>query len=64
MKAVLAESLGGFLSWLADLLEAGNFRLDDVPGEQRLRLFRLKSPATDDFHEGARRLLGAPRPYL
>lgn len=64
VKAVLAESLGGFLSWLADLLEAGNFRLDDVPGEQRLRLFRLKSPATDDFHEGARRLLGAPGPFL
>ncbi|NJC04315.1 cell wall assembly regulator SMI1 [Sphingomonas kaistensis] len=64
VKVVLAESLGGFLGWIADLLEAGNFRLDAVPGEQRLRLFRLKTPAVDHFHEGARLLLGAPKQYL
>lgn len=64
VKVVLAPSLGGFLGWIADLLEAGNYRLDAVPGEQRLRLFRLKSPAVDHFHEGARLLLGAPKQFV
>ena len=62
VKAVLAPSLGAFLGWIADLLEGGNFRLDAVPGEQRLRLFRLKSPPSDGFTDGARKLLGAPGP--
>ena len=64
VKAVLAPSLGRFLEWIADLLESGNFRFDAVTGEQILRLFRLKDPAEDHFHEGARKLLGAPGPYL
>ncbi len=64
VKAVLAPSLGAFLSWIADLLEGGNFRLDAVPSEQRLRLFRLKSPSSDGFHDGARKLLGAPGQFL
>lgn len=64
VKVVLAESIGGFLGWIADLLEGGNFRLDAVQGEQRLRLFRLKDPAVDHFHEGARLLLGAPKAFL
>lgn len=64
VKAVLAPSLGAFLGWIADLLEGGNFRLDDVPGEQRLRLFRLKSPPSDGFHDGARKLLGAPGQFV
>lgn len=64
VKAVLAPSLGAFLGWIADLLESGNFRLDAVPGEQRLRLFRLKTPPSDGFHDGARKLLGAPGPFL
>lgn len=63
VKLVLAESLGKFLEWIADLLEGGNFRLDD-DGVQRLRLFRLKNPPSDHFHEGARALLGAPGPFL
>lgn len=64
VKAVLAPSLGALLGWIADLLEGGNFRLDAVPGEERLRLFRLKSPPSDGFHDGARKLLGAPGPFL
>ena len=64
VKAVLAPSIGAFLGWIADLLEGGNFRLDAVPGEQRLRLFRLKSPPSDGFHDGARKLLGAPGQFL
>jgi cell wall assembly regulator SMI1 len=64
VKAVLAPSLGAFLDWIADLLESGNFRLDAEPGVQRLRLFRLKTPPSDSFHDGARTLLGAPGPFL
>ncbi len=64
VKAVLAPSLGTFLLWVAGLLERGNFRLDAVTGEQRLRLFRLKSPPSDGFTDGARKLLGAPGPFL
>lgn len=60
VKIVLAESLGQFLSWIANLLENGNFRLRVAPNEVVLRQFRLKQPATDHFHEGARILLGAP----
>lgn len=59
-KVVLAESLGGFLGWIADLLEAGNFRLGVAPGETVLREFRLKDPAVDSFTDGARILKGAP----
>lgn len=64
VKTVVAESLGRFLEWIADLLESGNFRLDARPDEQVLRRFRLKSPPSDDFHTGARKLLGAPGPFL
>lgn len=64
VKVVLAESLGGFLGWIAALLEGGNFRLRREPGEIILREFRLRSPAADHFHEGARQLLGAPGPFL
>jgi cell wall assembly regulator SMI1 len=64
VKVVLAPSLVTFLEWIAGLLESGNFRLDDVPGEERLRLFRLKFPPSDGFHDGARKLLGAPGPFL
>lgn len=60
VKAVIAESLGKFLNWLAELLEGGNFRLDAKGG---LREFALKNPPTTDFHEGARTLLGAPGPF-
>ena len=59
-KAVLAESLEGFLEWIAGLLESGNFRLEVRPAERVLRAFRLKDPPTDDFQDGARVLLGAP----
>ena len=64
VKAVLAESLGRFLEWIADLLESGNFRLKLDEGERVLRQFRLKTPSVDHFHEGARSLLGAPSPFL
>ncbi|MCL6699609.1 SMI1/KNR4 family protein [Sphingomonas sp. NSE70-1] len=64
MKLVLAESLGKFLEWIASLLESGNFRLEAEPGEQVLREFRLKNPPSDHFHDGARKLLGAPGPFL
>jgi cell wall assembly regulator SMI1 len=64
MKAVLAQSLGQFLNWIADLLESGNFRLDVDPEERVLRRFRLKAPPADHFHDGARTLLGAPGPFL
>lgn len=60
VKAVLAESLGKFLEWIADLLESGNFRLETRPGEKVLRKFRLKNPPSDHFPDGARTLLGAP----
>ena len=59
-KAVLAESLGGFLEWVAGLLESGNFRLEAKPDERVLRVFRLKDPPTNNFPDGARILLGAP----
>lgn len=62
-KAVLAESLGRFLGWLAGLLESGNFRLDAKPAENMLRAFRLKVPAVDDFQDGARAILGAPSAF-
>jgi cell wall assembly regulator SMI1 len=64
VKVVLAESLGQFLSWTADLLEGGNFRLNTKEGEVVLRQFRLKQPPSDHFHEGARILLGAPGQFL
>lgn len=63
VKVVLAESLGKFLDWIADLLESGNFRLTVEAGEQRLRDFALRDPPSDHFHDGARKLLGAPGPY-
>ena len=59
-KVVIAESLGRFLAWIADLLEGGNFRLAVEPGERVLREFRLKEPPVDDFQDGARIILGAP----
>lgn len=62
VKVVLAESLGKFLDWIAGLLESGNFRLEAE--ELVLRPFRLKVPPSDDFHAGARILLGAPGPFL
>ena len=62
VKVVLAESLGKFLEWIAALLESGNFRLKAEEGI--LREFRLKSPPSDHFHEGARKLLGAPAAFL
>ena len=64
VKAVLAESLGTFLGWIADLLESGNFRLDEERGAPRLRTFRLRTPPGQDFQEGARILVGAPGPFL
>ena len=64
VKAILAPSLGAFLGWIADLLDSGNHRLGAEPGEQVLRQFRLKTPPSDSFHEGARTLLGAPDPFL
>ena len=63
VKAVLAQSLGKFLEWIAGLLESGNFRLEAKPVERVLRQFRLKSPPADDFQDGARTLLGAPGPF-
>lgn len=64
VKVVLAESLGTFLEWIADLLEGGNFRLEVDPGEHGLRRFNLKTPRVDHFHEGARTILGAPGPFV
>src|SRR5688572_1204222 len=64
VKAVLAESLGKFLEWIAGLLESSNFRLGAEAEEFVLRQFRLKVPPSDDFHAGARILLGAPGPFL
>ncbi|QDP19717.1 SMI1/KNR4 family protein [Sphingomonas xanthus] len=63
VKAVLAPSLGTFLGWIADLLESGNFLVDPEPGVQQLREFRLKQPESDGFHDGARKLLGAPSQF-
>ena len=60
VKVVLAESLGKFLEWIADLLESGNFRLGVGAGERVLREFRLKNPPSNEFSDGARILLGAP----
>ena len=60
VKAVLAPSLGAFLDWIANLLESGNFRLGPEPGHVMLREFRMKTPRTDYFPDGARKLLGAP----
>ena len=64
MKAVLAESLGKFLEWIADLLEGGNFRVESKAGRPVLRQFRLKNTPSGGLHEGARNLLGAPGPFL
>ena len=65
VKVVLAQSLGGFLEWIAVLLEGGNFRLEARKEElPLLRLFRLKSPLANDFHDGARIMLGAPGPFI
>lgn len=64
LKVVLAESLGQFLDWVARLLESGNFELEPASGEDMLPGFRLKQPSTDHFHDGARTLLNAPRPYV
>jgi cell wall assembly regulator SMI1 len=64
VKAVLAESLGRFLGWIADLLESGNFRLEVPEGQRVLRELALKDPPADHFHDGARAILGIPGPYL
>jgi cell wall assembly regulator SMI1 len=64
VKCVLAESLGKFLEWIASLLESGNVRLDEEPGKQLLRRFRLKNPPDTEFLDGARALVGAPGAYL
>ena len=64
VKAVLAESLGKFLEWILGLLESGNFTLESDADERVLRQFQLKVPQSNDFHEGARILLGAPGPFL
>lgn len=64
VKVVLAESLGRFLEWIAGLLESGNVRLGARKNEVVLRQYRLKHPPVDHFHEGARRLLGAPGQFL
>ncbi len=64
VKVVLAESLGRFLAWVAELLESGNFRLTAEREEVVLREFGLKRPPTNDFHEGARILLNAPRQFM
>jgi cell wall assembly regulator SMI1 len=64
VKVMLAESLGQFLNWVAELLESGNFRLEAAKDEVVLRQFRLKQPRVDHFHEGARILLGAPDQFL
>jgi cell wall assembly regulator SMI1 len=64
VKAVLAQSLGKFLEWIAGMLEDGNFRLGKRADEIVLREFRLKVPPSDHFPDGARTLLGAPGPFL
>lgn len=64
VKVVLAESLGKFLEWVAGLLESGNFQLSAPANKVPLRLFRLRQPSSDGFHEGARLLLGAPGQFL
>ena len=65
VKLVLADSLGQFLEWIVGLLESGNFRTEPAqPGQNILRQFRLKTPAVDDFHDGARQLLHAPGPFI
>ena len=62
VKAVLSPSLGQFLSWIADLLEAGNFRL--ATDKVTLRQFGLAHPPEDSFLDGARKLVGAPGPFV
>lgn len=64
VKAVFAPSLGGFLEWIAGLLESGNFILDTDPETGRLSDMRLKEPESTHFHDEARVLLGAAGPYL
>lgn len=64
VKVVLAESLGQFLIWIAQLLESGNVRLEAGANDVVLRHFRLKEPRVDHFHEGARILLGTPDQFL
>ena len=62
VKAVLAPSLGALLGWIADLLESGNFRLST--DRTALRQFSLRTPPEPSFHDGARKLRGAPGPFL
>ena len=64
VKAVVAQSLGGFLERVATLLETGNYRLRTTPGEAALRSFELKRPPTDDFMDGLREIIGAPGPFV
>ena len=64
VKVVIAESLGKFLGWIAELLESGNYRLEVAKGEEVLRQFRLKQPPLNHFHEGARAILGAPGQFM
>lgn len=64
VKVVLGESLGKFLEWIAGLLESANFQLTVRSDQVLLRLFRLKQPDSDGFHEGARMILGAPGQFL
>src|SRR6476620_8310819 len=64
VKAVIADSLGKFLEWIAVLLESGNFSLEVPAGEQVLREFRLRNPPSDSFMDGARTIVGAPGPFL
>jgi cell wall assembly regulator SMI1 len=63
VKAVIADSLGHFLEWIAGLLEGGNFRLESDADERVLRQFQLKDPPKD-FADGARVLIGAPGPFI
>jgi cell wall assembly regulator SMI1 len=62
VKAVLAPSLGSFLDWIADLLERGNFTIQT--DGKALRQFGLKVPPADSFMDGARKLVGAPGPFV
>jgi cell wall assembly regulator SMI1 len=64
VKAVLAQSLGGFLQLLAELLESGNFRLEPESEAPELCSFLLKAPPSDHFHDGIRELLGIPGPCI
>lgn len=60
VKAVVAESLGTFLEWIASLLESGNFELAAQQGEPVVREFKLKDPPSEHFMDGARAILGGP----